>query len=353
MGFMVGQRPWTPAEISSVLWLDAADADTISSDGGLVSQWRDKSGNANHGNQLTGSKQPTTGAVTYNGRNALSFVGANQTHLEIANPGNFDLGSYTILAVYKMTASGSLCGKCDNTQTPNLTNTARRKLLIRKNPSLQDILASGSDTGNFLFSSDADYTSTDFNMRKVVATSDTNVTYGINGKSYTENPDNATFVLGTPYNTEPFQVGAVFQGDTEAMTGDVGEIILCSGALNDTDVKKVEGYLAWKWGLQGSLPSTHPYKNEPPIAYQPDLWTPAETSTYAWYDASDSSSLTLSGSDVIVINDKSGGNRHLDESQGTNWPSLTTINGRTALDFNPTQENIRITDLAGETLSST
>ena len=27
---------------------------------------------------------------------------------------------------------------------------------------------------------------------------------------------------------------------------------------------QAEGYLAWKWGLQGSLPSTHLYKNAPP-----------------------------------------------------------------------------------------
>ena len=27
---------------------------------------------------------------------------------------------------------------------------------------------------------------------------------------------------------------------------------------------QAEGYLAWKWGLVGNLPSTHPYKNSPP-----------------------------------------------------------------------------------------
>jgi len=27
---------------------------------------------------------------------------------------------------------------------------------------------------------------------------------------------------------------------------------------------KVEGYLAWKWGLVANLPSGHPYKNLPP-----------------------------------------------------------------------------------------
>jgi hypothetical protein len=31
-----------------------------------------------------------------------------------------------------------------------------------------------------------------------------------------------------------------------------------------TDRQKLEEYLAWKWGLQGSLPPTHPYKNFPP-----------------------------------------------------------------------------------------
>ena len=36
------------------------------------------------------------------------------------------------------------------------------------------------------------------------------------------------------------------------------------GGTDLTDLEKGEGYLAWKWGLVGLLPSGHPYKNNPP-----------------------------------------------------------------------------------------
>ena len=46
--------------------------------------------------------------------------------------------------------------------------------------------------------------------------------------------------------------------------GDIGEIIVYNSYLSDTNRQTVEGYLAWKWGLQSQLPAGHPYKNAPP-----------------------------------------------------------------------------------------
>lgn len=55
---------WTPAEITTELWLDAADSSTITQDGsGNVSQWDDKSGNARHAVQATSSLQPAAQTV--------------------------------------------------------------------------------------------------------------------------------------------------------------------------------------------------------------------------------------------------------------------------------------------------
>ena len=59
------------------LWLDASDTDTITSSGGAVSQWDDKSGNSNNATQGTGSAQPTTGASTQNGENIIDFDGGD------------------------------------------------------------------------------------------------------------------------------------------------------------------------------------------------------------------------------------------------------------------------------------
>jgi hypothetical protein len=45
---------------------------------------------------------------------------------------------------------------------------------------------------------------------------------------------------------------------------DIAEVLLYNSQLTTPQVQIVEGYLAWKWGLQGNLPANHPYKNAPP-----------------------------------------------------------------------------------------
>ena len=47
-------------------------------------------------------------------------------------------------------------------------------------------------------------------------------------------------------------------------SGLYAEILFYSGVLSKTQYQQVEGYLAWKWGLQTSLPASHPYAKFPP-----------------------------------------------------------------------------------------
>ena len=70
-----GPALWTPANLSGlVVWLDAADASTITLDVSKVSQWSDKSGNGNHAVQSTASSRPSYGAPTINLKNVINFA---------------------------------------------------------------------------------------------------------------------------------------------------------------------------------------------------------------------------------------------------------------------------------------
>ena len=60
------------------------------------------------------------------------------------------------------------------------------------------------------------------------------------------------------------------RGGNKKLAGRFGELILYSGNPSGfynsfVYTRQAEGYLAWKWGLQGNLPSNHPYKNNPPV----------------------------------------------------------------------------------------
>ena len=48
--------------------------------------------------------------------------------------------------------------------------------------------------------------------------------------------------------------------------GKLGELIIYNSDLSDSDIVKVEGYLAHKWGLTSTLPSTHAYKTSPALS---------------------------------------------------------------------------------------
>jgi hypothetical protein len=65
-------------------------------------------------------------------------------------------------------------------------------------------------------------------------------------------------------NNDGIYIGT--RGDTGAsFQGVFYEIIAYNTVLSTTERQTVEGYLAWKWGLQAQLPSTHPHISAAPI----------------------------------------------------------------------------------------
>jgi hypothetical protein len=50
----------------------------------------------------------------------------------------------------------------------------------------------------------------------------------------------------------------------EVFSGNFYDVLVYSTALSTTQRQDVEGYLAWKWGIQATLPANHPYRNSAP-----------------------------------------------------------------------------------------
>ncbi len=46
--------------------------------------------------------------------------------------------------------------------------------------------------------------------------------------------------------------------------GDLGELLIFNESLEDDEIESIEGYLAHKWGIEGSLIAGHPYESSPP-----------------------------------------------------------------------------------------
>jgi hypothetical protein len=160
-----------------------------------------------------------------------------------------------------------------------------------------------------------------------------------NGSSFVNSTLNVT-----PGTTTGFSIGARFQagnGTPNAyLYGPVNEVLIFSQAISTTQRQQVEGYLAWKWGLQGSLPSNHPYKTSPiaPLLNPPtnlpiirsSQWQPTQISGCGlWYDGKDASTVTLISGAVSSWRNKGllGSSFTMLQANPTNRPIYSGENG--------------------------
>jgi len=76
--------------------------------------------------------------------------------------------------------------------------------------------------------------------------------------------------------------------------------------------QKVEGYLAWKWGLQSNLPTSHPFRAAAPLSNS--VFSPTNfSSLQLWLDAQDpnaNGSVPSNGTAFTTWLDKSGKNNN-------------------------------------------
>ena len=78
-----------------------------------------------------------------------------------------------------------------------------------------------------------------------------------------------TFAPDVPNSTTSQQLGMGGGGANPASNndpfgGDIYEHVMFRYAMTDQQIFQIEGYLAWKWGLQASLGTTHPYYKTSP-----------------------------------------------------------------------------------------
>jgi hypothetical protein len=234
---------WTPAQLSGLaLWLDAADASTITLNGSTVSQWNDKSGNNRNASQTIAANQPTRTLNGLGGRTVLTFDGVNDFLNATLTLTNFSVGIVGTLTANTVTiyyslgfgnapsgSAGLSVGGTFFTQRAALNGAT--SLLTNETVTLNSpyLITAHAQTGNRLISFNGQTPATDTNSQSI-----SEVRIGQRSDGF------------WPY------------------AGPIGEVVITNAALSTTNRQLLEGYLAWKWGLQASLPAGHPYKNSPP-----------------------------------------------------------------------------------------
>jgi hypothetical protein len=253
-----GGELWTPAAITTALWLDAADASAVTTISGAVSQWNDKSGNTRNFTQSDSARRPTYGISTLNGKSAVGFDGSNDflgtLSTALFSSGNANL---TIIAAYKPRLAigyGTLFGNYGAVGTgefaiyygssaPYITPWGvYNQATVDISPAsyvqgAETIIALRRDSGMFTGWTNGTENNTVSNSNSVYATA---------------NPSASIWRIGT--NTQGGEAGFF----------DLYELLCVNSSISTDTRQKLEGYLAHKWGLTANLPADHPYKSAAP-----------------------------------------------------------------------------------------
>ena len=247
----VSVKYFSPRTITGAqLWLDGQDSSSMSFSGSTITTWRDKSGNNNNGTatgapvlsnvsgyqqvylngsswflgnlSLSGTAYTTFAIVNY----AAQPTSPNSRIVSLSSPGNPDYGAPSALPLFVW-----------NTTVVAYPNTGS---YIGGNNPYTVVSLSTTFIATSLYGSSALSIYVNGALRSSVATSFSLSisTYGIGQ-------------YASPWANEPY-------------TGNVGEVLIYNRELSLGQRQTVEGYLAWKWGLQGSLPSNHPFRSYPP-----------------------------------------------------------------------------------------
>jgi len=238
-GVKRGSKGWNPTYLTGLAqWLDGLDSSYMSfSSGQNISTWLDKSGKSRNASLTTGA-----GTVTYSG-NGLTFSSGYFSNsgmatliantpftifiVDTVNEGGFLLGDTTAVAAgsglhigYRNTTNATFAFYYDDLEDTTISGSGARRVWAFRLPS-----SSGK-------------------------------TIRRNGSIDATGNSNRLGAYTSP------SIGGAFGGSY--YSGVIHEIIFYIGDYTDLQIQTVEGYLAWKWNVQGSLPSDHPYKNASP-----------------------------------------------------------------------------------------
>ena len=272
---------WTPSQISTALWLDAADASTLydaTSGGslvaadGTVARWQDKSGNARHATQATSINRPLRKTSVQNSLDGILFDGTND---DLTGTINLNTRDCSVFCVFLR------------------TNAAGRTEIV---------VSSGDDTttgdGSTIIPRWTDnncYSSAGYLANRPVISSSIGtsatllaVTGGLNQTVYKDgsafgSPGSNQSATAVTRTKSYIGSGRGVSSLNRYFAGHICETIWVDSVVDSTTRQQIEGYLAWKWGIQANLPSGHLYKNAAPTApgYKyPSLRTTAPVAGY-------------------------------------------------------------------------
>lgn len=240
---------FTPVNVSNCrLWLDAADRSRITfGTGSNISNWTDKSSNGYTFSQATSISQAVYVENSLNGLPVVSLT----TNKGLTGT-TFSPNGLTAMSLFAVVNNTGNQNPATNTNFQflgwNETGGWGQVYLGAYTPFMEWRFGTGQ-AENKPFANFQSNVGASYNVLSV-------------SKSGTSEPAyrNGTLLSNyTAANTTISGTGSTTRIGLNSAQNNLAELIVYSGAITTRERQQIEGYLAWKWGLQNSLPTTHPY----------------------------------------------------------------------------------------------
>jgi len=325
--FSVNYAPpplWSPTQLGTnlTLWLDASNPNSILLNGNTVRQWNDLSGNGNNVANANTSTQPVYQA---NGLNNLPTINFFSDGLGLFGSGNFGVSGSSLRALAAVMNGGMI-----GTGTPAPTSEAFG-FDVTPAPNIDIYVPYFYGSGDIVRDNPGFAPNTNIYFGQYY---DGMCSGYVNGGIYGSN--------GVAPNTVPGPIQLGTRSDGQSRAGKLSEIIYVNTGLSILRQQELEGYLAWKWGLETNLPANHPYRYAAPTAPSVTITSPVVGATVS------NSSLTING----TASDSTSGLTIEYQVNGGPWlTAVGTANWQIALNLSPGTSYIQIyaTDAAGNT----
>jgi hypothetical protein len=228
--------PSSPLSITGCcLWLDSADS-LATGGGSTLSTWLDKTGRGNTATSGSGTITVTSTGLTFDGTKYMTVPGITGV---LAN------SSFVLFVVETLTGSGGYYFGDDNV---NSGGAADSSLHV-------GYRSQGNHTFAFYSDDLEDYNVSGSGVRRIwthwLPSGSNRVTRRNGAVDVTLGNSNRLTSFTAP------RIGRVFGGNN--YTGTIHEIVIYNTDIGLSSVLYIEGYLAWKWGLNNNLPTTHPF----------------------------------------------------------------------------------------------
>lgn len=235
---------WTPAALGSdvKLWLKA-DALALSN-GTAVSSWGDSSGSGNTATQGTGADQPIYRTNQINSLPAVDFV---STDFLVCNASSSQRAEsvYAVVDLDNATDYRLIVGPSGNGGRQFYARLTDRRLTVAKQAAAELAVHSGAIA---------------IDTPSVVGFTSTAGAFDLSLNGTVETVSDSTAYTGGLTTRIAQPSGAASQ----SWDGLIAELVVVQPGAAAADQRRLEGYLAWKYGVQASLPGGHPYKSAPP-----------------------------------------------------------------------------------------